>query len=939
MLTFGAFSLDEERGRLWRGDVERPLRAKSFAVLRQLVLRRGRLVTKDELFRACWPDAAVSQTVLRVCIGEIRAALAEEGVASAVVESVGRRGYRLSASTAGSDAPPDALIGRVNELATLRRALRQADGGLRQVVLVSGEAGMGKTTLLDHFVEDVRAGTRARVACGQCVELTGGSEPYLPVLDLLAQLCGDDASGEVYDTLLQRAPSWLLQLPALIDAPTAEALRARVPSPNRDRMVRELRDALEAIAADRTLVLVVEDLHWSDRSSLDALTALAQRLLPARLLLLASYRPADLRPDHPSRGVVQSLVARRRAVEVALPPLGPPQIEAYLAVRLAGAAPDAALAREVHGRTGGTPLFVVATVDFLLERGLLTPVDDRWRLREPLAGVIPDSLRQLALQQLERLPAAERRVVDAASVAGAEFAVAAVAAATGLTVAAVEEACAALAANGELVVPTGVAAWPDGTISGLYAFRHVLYREVLEAALPPAPRAHQHRAIAARLEAAYHGRTAEIAAELASHYTAGDDAERSVRYHLAAAEAARARFADREVIVHLRAALAQLPRLPDSSQRTHTELECLLALGSALVAMRGGGSDEALAVHRRALELADALDLPLARIQASGACYSFLIMRAELERARVVAGDLIATAARVPMPFLTFIGRFSLGSALFNLGDLSGARRELEEARSLWQADFPTMLLDPTIISRSMLAFTALVQGESEYGAAALGATLAHARTLANPYSLSYATELAAQYHATAGQRPQALEHARAAALLAGEHGFVVHAAVAELVRGWAEGDVGALRDGIAAYEGGGQYVGTSLFRALLVEVLLAQARAPEALAELDATFAFVARSGEQRHLAELHRLRGDCLQQVGQTGSAAACLGEALAIARAQGARLWELRASTSMARLQASDGARAEARRLLDAAVRALPADCTLPDLQQALALRATL
>ncbi|MBX3024502.1 AAA family ATPase [bacterium] len=939
MLTFGAFSLDEESGQLWRGGLERPLRAKSFAVLHRLVLRRGRLVTKEELFRACWPDAAVSRTVLRVCIAEIRAALAEDGDASVLVESVGRRGYRLTAHPGGSESPPAALVGRAGELAALRRALRRADGGVRQVVLVTGEGGMGKTTLLEHFAEEVRAGTRARVAGGQCVELTAGSQPYLPVLDLLAQLCADDATDAVRTALAQRAPSWLLQMPALIDSRTAESLRARVPSPNRDRMLRELGDAIDAIAAEGTVVLVVEDLHWSDPSSMDALAYLAQRTMPARLLLLASYRRADLLQDEALRGSVQSLVARRRAVELPLPPLSPSQVEEYLARRLAGAALDATLVSEVQARAGGNPLFVAATVDVLLERGILVAVDGRWRLGEPLAGIIPDSLRQLALRQIERLSATARRVLDAASVAGGEFAVAAVAAASGLPVAEVEAACAALSASGELVVPTGVAAWPDGTISGLYAFRHALYREVLDAALPAAGRARHHRAIAERLETAYGGRAAEIAAELASHFSAAGDPERSVRYHRAAADGARARFADREVVVHLRAALAQLPRLPASTERTHTELECLLALGGALVAMRGGGSAEALAVHRRALELADALDQPLARIQASGACFTFLIMRADLDAARAVAADMLATAARMPMPFLTFIGHVSLGSALFNLGQMAAARRELEEARSLWQADFPTLLLDPTIICRSMLAFTALVQGEPGYGAASLAATLAHARALASPYGVSYASELAAQYHATAGQRAEALEYASAAAPLAGEHGFVVHGAVAQLVRGWAEGDPGALRDGIAAYEGAGQYVGTSLFRALLVEVLLAERRARAALDELDAIFAFVERSGERRHLAELHRLRGESLRLIGQADAAGACFGEALSIARASGARLWELRAALSLARLRASDGGRAEARQLLDAAVRSFPADCALPDLRQALALRAEL
>lgn len=219
------------------------------------------------------------------------------------------------------------------------------------------------------------------------------------------------------------------------------------------------------------------------------------------------------------------------------------------------------------------------------------------------------------------------------------------------------------------------------------------------------------------------------------------------------------------------------------------------------------------------------------------------------------------------------------------------------------------------------------------------GATLAHAASCANPYGVSYATELAAQYHATAGQRSQALAYACAAAAQASEHGFVVHAAVAELVRGWAEHDVSALRDGIAAYEGAGQYIGTSLFRGLLVEVLLEQARAQEALDELDTTFAFVERSREARHLAELHRLRGECQRMMGQPGAAAACFGEALSIARARGARLWELRAALSMARLQVSSSRRAEARRLLDDAVRSWPADSDLPDLHGALALRAEL
>ena len=163
MIAFGPFSLDEETRQLRYGDLARPLRAKSFAVLRELVRRRGRLVTKGELFRACWTNTAVSQTVLRVCISEIRAVLAADLTGSAWIERVGPRGYRLVVRAGELDQPVWPPIGRERELRALRRELARADAGLRQTVFVTGEPGLGKTTLLERFVEETRATTRARI--------------------------------------------------------------------------------------------------------------------------------------------------------------------------------------------------------------------------------------------------------------------------------------------------------------------------------------------------------------------------------------------------------------------------------------------------------------------------------------------------------------------------------------------------------------------------------------------------------------------------------------------------------------------------------------------------------------------------------------------------------------------------------------------------------
>ena len=954
-IAFGPFRLDDETERLWRGETERPLRSKSFGVLRELVRKRGRLVTKEELFRTCWPDTSVSQTVLRVCIGEIRAALGEDALQPAVLETVGRRGYRLMTRDETGESAFDALVGRDRELTQLRRALVRADSGLRQVVFVTGEPGLGKTTLLEHFIEETRATTRARVAFGQCMELIGSAEAYLPVLDLLGRLCAEDDGHEVVPAFEKWAPSWLLQMPALLDAAKTDAIRRRVPSPNRDRMLREIGDTLEALAVDRPLVLVIEDLHWSDTSSIDALAYLAQRKTPARLLVVGSYRPIDLAlRDHPLKAVKQRLQARDRCSEIPLELLTRADTDTYLARRLAGKPIDPKLADEIHARTDGNPLFMTATVGDLLERGILAAPEGRWRIDVSLDGIVPESIRQLAQQQLDRLAPRERRVLDAASTVGIEFAVATVAAASGLTQEEVEDTCATLAGRNQLVSATGVAIWPDRTVSGSYEFQHSIYREVLDHALSATGRRQLHRRAGERIEIGYAGTTAEVAAVLAFHFARAGDDERAVRYHLEAAAAAKARFADREVIVHVEAALARLPRLPETVERSQTELGCLLDLGGAYFTVRGCASDDAVAVHRRALEVADRLEVPQARIQAHSAVYLFHVMRGDLPRARAIAEDLLATAARLSVPFFTLLGHVTLGGALLNLGDFTGAGLQFERAHATWQPGFPSLPVDPTLVYRTNFGFTALVQGNHRLGAAWIRDGLAHAESMDNPYHLSYAHELAAQYYATAGERAPVLEHAAAATALATEHGFPVHAAVATLTRGWALRDPSTIREGIAEYEAAGQYVATSFFRALLIEVLLDHGRVDEACAELRDVFLFVERSSEQRHLAELHRLQGECALRTatprgpgrGDPGGlspieqeAAACFQQALSIARRQGARLWELRAATSLAMLWRSCERGAAARALLDEIVAAFAEDCAVPELVRARALRAEL
>ena len=282
MISFGDFQLDRRTRRLRHRGSERPLRAKSSAVLLYLAEHPNRLVTHAELQRAVWPGTAVSPSVLRVSISEIRAALGAE--ADRFLTTVPRRGYRFTVET-GVAAP--IFVGRDAEQAALHEASARACSGQRQVVLVAGEAGAGKTALLDQFLDGLRA-DGVRCARGQALELHGGGEGCAAILDLLSRLCDEAGGDDVVASLSRRAPGWLLQLPGRVDDATVERLRGRAAVSSWEGRLLELAEAMETLAAEQPLVLVLEDLQWSDASTVDALLQLTRRTAGAKLLVVVS---------------------------------------------------------------------------------------------------------------------------------------------------------------------------------------------------------------------------------------------------------------------------------------------------------------------------------------------------------------------------------------------------------------------------------------------------------------------------------------------------------------------------------------------------------------------------------------------------------------------------------------------------------------------------
>src|SRR5262245_3486373 len=616
-VAFLEFVLDPANEQLRRWSVILPLRPKTFAVLRHLAERPGRLVTRDELLDAVWTETAVSESVLSGCINELRQVLDDDPRRPHVIETAHRRGYRFIAPIAGDVRPsaspprPDGpvVVGRAAELAELGTWFARAAQRERQVGFVAGEAGIGKTTLVDAFRTRLVADGHV-VAHGKCVEHHGGREPYLPVLDALGRLCATPAGASVLATLRRSAPSWLVQLPTLVDPEEMDALERRLVGTNRERMLREMAQMLEALADP--LVLVLEDFQWSDYATVDLVAELAERTDPAALLILATYRPVDVvLGAHPLKQVRQALQAHGRSRELWLRALGPGDVADYLRARCPGLPDAQAAARVVFERTDGNALFVKGVVDDLVATGAIVPVGARWDLAVPvdrLAVGVPQGLRSLIAAHVERLTDGERETLEAGSIVGRTFSAAVVAGALEGDVVEVEERLESLARHEHMIRSVGERS--TAAVAGQYELTHALYRDVLRERVAPARRRRLHARIATCLEREKGGRTPQDAAELAFHYEAGGDPERAIPYLERGAAHASRLGAFREAVALLEHAVALIDALPRTPERTLRTIRLSMAVGAALQS-RGFAASEVERNFARALALSEETDDPV----------------------------------------------------------------------------------------------------------------------------------------------------------------------------------------------------------------------------------------------------------------------------------------------------------------------------------------
>jgi DNA-binding winged helix-turn-helix (wHTH) protein/tetratricopeptide (TPR) repeat protein len=585
---FPPFRLDTANATLWRNDQAVPLRPKSFATLCYLIERRGHLVTKDELLDAVWRDRCVGEAVLKVCINQLRQALGDDAHAPVYLITVARRGYRFAAPVTEirptkteeyvNNSPrgnwlsnrTGHWVGRETAQARLLTIWQRSLENLRQVVFVTGEPGIGKTTLIEMFL-DHASGWAPMVLRMRCVKHFGEGEALLPMLEAMEKRCRAPEGAELVGQMRRHAPVWLAQLPSVLKLEEREALQREIFGASRERMVREGCELLEALSKESPLILVLEDLHWSDHATLDFLSLLACRNEPAHLMIVASYRPVEASQDtHPVSSIHRELQMREVSSEIALDPFSLSEVTGYLMRRFPDMEIPDSVSQALFTRTGGLPLFVSNLIEFLVSKHKGWPLS----MEMVVDTALPDTIRRVIEREIEWLSSDEQRLLDVASALGSQFSAILLGAVLEVDVAEVDRACDALVKRGQILLLDGIERGPNGEVVCNYAFRHALYVDVLYQRISASQLIRLHLRIGECLERLHGRQDRKYAAELALHFEKGWDWDRAVGYLGQAAANAAQRFANRHAYDYLVRALGMIERLPQERQ-AQTRIELL----------------------------------------------------------------------------------------------------------------------------------------------------------------------------------------------------------------------------------------------------------------------------------------------------------------------------------------------------------------------------
>jgi class 3 adenylate cyclase/predicted ATPase len=831
------------------------------------------------------------------------------------------------------------LVGRDEEIDLLLRRWVRAKTGDGQVVLISGEPGLGKSRITAALEERLHAEPhlRLRYFCSPYYQ-DSALYPFIEQLGRAAEFARDDRPTARLEKLkavlaLAAPPDEdVAFLADLLSLPASERhpLPKFSPQRKKDRTLAALIRQLEGLAWRQPVVMVFEDAHWIDPTSRELLDLTVERVRGLPVLLIVTFRP-EFQPPWTGEPQVTILALSRLERRDRI----------VLVEQIAGgkALPDDVI-EQIAQRTDGVPLFVEELTKSVLESGLLREQVDRYVLDRALPPVaIPTTLHDSLMSRLDRL-ASVRLVAQIGAAIGREFPYALLHAVSRLPEDELQAALARLVAS-ELVFQRGTR--PDA----VYSFKHALVQDAAHGSLLRNVRQQLHAQIAEALETHSPGLMESEPEIFAQHYAEAGLIEKSAACWGKAGRRSAARSAMAEAAAQFQKGLEQLALLPDDFARRRQELEFRSSLGTVLQSVKGYAADETGRTFARARELWEQLGSPSEFLQVSYAQSIYHAIRGELKLAHRLDEDLLRLSRQRNEPAGLFLAHQSRGRNLMFAGRLVAARSHLEEAIALCDPETDQSVvrqagLHPQVASQGFLAIVLFCLGYPVQALTRSTATIADARRLAHPPSLAMSLTNAARLLSFTGNGAALDEWAGELATMADEQGFLLWRAAGIIFRGWVRVNTGDVAEGIsllnrglAAYRATGARAWVPYQIDLLARAYEIVGQIEQAVDLLDDSLEIIGRTGERWLTAELYRHKGQLLLRQGRSEAAEELYSKALNIAQEQEAKLWELRAAMSLARLRRDQGRPTEARHLLAPVYGWFTEGFDTPDLKDAKAL----
>jgi serine/threonine protein kinase/tetratricopeptide (TPR) repeat protein len=864
--------------------------------------------------------------------------------------------WSLPIGRAGKRSP----VGREAECAEILASFESVVGaGYGQLVCVTGEPGIGKTTVVEEFLNQASADPRSLlIARGRCSERLEGTGAYLPLLEAMEGLIrnqtgaagvarGSGLSREDIDQLMERtAPAWRAQLAPHPLAPEGAApAGAEKKAASLEQMKRELRAFFQELSLRQPVILFIDDLHWSDISTIDLLAFLGSKFYLLRMLVVVTYRPSELfLARSPFVQIMLDFQSRGLRREIALRFFGADEIERYLEAEFPGHNFPQEFPAFIQEKTEGNPLFMVDLIRYLRDREVIHREGDTWTLAESIPDIgpeLPESVRGMIRRKINQLDDADLRLLTAASVQGQEIDSAVLSKVLDMDSGQIEERLQALDEIHAFVRFVGEHELPDGTLTLRYRFVHGLYQNTFYATLKPTRRAALSETTAAALLGFYKDKSRSIAADLALLFKAARKFSHAAERFLLAAENAANIFAYQEAIELSRRGLESLKSLPDAPEHINQEMRLQIILGMSLIAVKGYAAPDVERAFTRARDLCLRTESSPQIFPVLRGLSLFYSTRPKLDESLKLGEQLLRLAEDQQNASIHLEARFSLSFTLFFMGEFAASLECADRGIALdSRADQTTPYDQNATIGCLAVASLALwALGFPDQALERSRQAVALARRLAQPFNIARSLAWASLLLLLRGDWSDSARSAEEAISLSGKYGFSYWRAMATIYLGYSNFKLGSelkgimtLRSGLAAESATGAEIGRPYFLALLGEALAAVGQFDEGAAVIDGSLALVNSTSERFAHSDICRIKGESLlasqpespnSKPDSEGAAETArriqaeaedlLRQAIESARIRQAKSIELRAVISLSRLLQNQGRKEEARQML--------------------------